>query len=232
MNVLSFSLWGSSPRYCTGMIRNAELAPKIYPGWKVWVFIDTIVPPDVTAKLVDLGCVLEGMIGDAPPMMQRFLIADNPAVDRFLVRDADSRIGPEEAAACQEWIAEDTILWTCRDHPAHCRPINGGLWGACWRRPNWHAPKMAGLIRDYLAGRGKTYGGSDHDQHFLCSYIWPWASVSCTQHSSVCLKAYPGSKPFPVAWPWPRFMGEVVNIRPDGTEEYRDGDWQQIQKDN
>lgn len=221
MNVLSFSLYGSSPRYCVGMIRNAELAPKIYPGWKVWVFIDSTVLPDVTAKLVDLGCVLEGMTGDIPPMMQRFLIADNPAVDRFCIRDSDSRVGPEEARAVQEWIDDDTCFHFARAHPAHCRPINGGMWGATWHRPNWSAPEMVGMLKDYLANEGKAYQGNDADQHALAVKVWPWARSSCTQHSSVCLKAYPGSKPFPMAWPEGRFFGQVVSILPDGTEEFR-----------
>ncbi len=32
MRVVSFTLWGSAPRYTVGAVRNAELAPAVYPG--------------------------------------------------------------------------------------------------------------------------------------------------------------------------------------------------------
>ena len=30
--VIAFSLWGDQPIYTVGALKNAELAPKIYPG--------------------------------------------------------------------------------------------------------------------------------------------------------------------------------------------------------
>jgi len=33
--VISYGLYGSSARYTVGVVRNAELAPAVYPGWKV-----------------------------------------------------------------------------------------------------------------------------------------------------------------------------------------------------
>lgn len=234
MNVISFSLYGDNPRYLQGALRNVELAKKYYPGWECVFSIpwENSLEPITGQLLANGGKIFRHlMTGEVPPMFWRFLVADNPNVDRFIVRDADSRIGPEEAAAVAEWIKDDTVLHTCRSHPAHCRPINGGMWGAMWRRPNWSAPSMSELIQDYLTNEGLTYTGHDHDQHFLCTKIWPWAKSSCTQHSSVCLEAYPGSKPFPMKWQWPRFMGEVYEIDAEGNEMPRDGDWQQISKE-
>jgi hypothetical protein len=229
MNALSFSLYGNAPKYNLGMIRNAELAPKVYPGWKVFVFIDPSVPPAITERLVDLGCVLAGEDMNVPPMMRRFLVADFPSVERFIVRDADSRISTMEADAVNEWIQEDTIIHTCRAHPAHCRPMNGGLWGAQWRRPNWAAPNMMDLIQTYLDMIAQSYHGHDPDQHFINQMIWDWGRISCTQHDSVCRHCFPGSKDFPTPWPKPRFMGEVWEIDADGNEFPRPGDWEQIQ---
>eukprot|EP00965_Chrysotila_dentata_P170871 5639765-Pleurochrysis_carterae.AAC.1 len=34
VRVISYGLYGSSTRYTIGVIRNAELAPIVYPGWK------------------------------------------------------------------------------------------------------------------------------------------------------------------------------------------------------
>src|SRR5690606_19151093 len=34
MNVISMSLYGREPKYVTGALENAALAPRIYPGWE------------------------------------------------------------------------------------------------------------------------------------------------------------------------------------------------------
>ena len=31
--IISFSLWGTDPKYTIGAVRNAELAKTIYSGW-------------------------------------------------------------------------------------------------------------------------------------------------------------------------------------------------------
>lgn len=235
MNAISFSLYGDSPKYIEGVARNIKLAKKYYPDWMVNVYCDAQnfrrLPK--TGDNVAIFWLAEDLCVDGlrvPPMFWRFLIADDLTVERFIVRDADSRIGPEEAAAVEEWIKDDTILHTCRAHPAHCRPINGGLWGAQWRRNNWDGPSMIKLIKDYFREKAPHYNGHDHDQHFLGTILWPMLKHTCTQHSSVCLEAYPGSKPFPMKWPWPRFMGEVWDIDKDGNESPRAGDWESVPK--
>lgn len=165
------------------------------------------------------------------PMFWRFLPADDLDVERFLSRDCDSRIGPEEAAACAEWIAEDKILWTVRAHPAHGRPINGGMFGLQVQRENWRAPSFAQAMRGFLANKSDP-GAYGTDQEFLCTWLWQWAHVSATQHDAVTRQAYPRSKPFPVKWPWPRFMGEVFEICPEtGADIPRPGDWESVPKD-
>ena len=240
MKAISFSLYGPNEKYLRGLTRNIDLRREFYPGWHIFVFCDranfhklTGCADNQRGEYTSSGVTLLSLKENewCPSMMQRFLVADFEKVERFIIRDADSRLGAEEAAAVVEWINEDTILHTCRAHPAHCRPINGGLWGAMWHRNNWSAPPMAGLIRDYLDTHATLYRGHDMDQHFLAKMIWPWAQASCTQHASVCRGEYPGSKPFPVQWPWPRFMGEVVEVDSEGNESFRDGDWQQIPKD-
>jgi hypothetical protein len=55
MNAIAFSLFGTSNLYVNGMIRNAELAKTVYPGWKVVVYADTDVPKVALHKLSKLG---------------------------------------------------------------------------------------------------------------------------------------------------------------------------------
>ena len=99
MNAIAFSLFGTSNLYVNGMIRNAELAKTVYPGWKVVVYADTDVPKVALHKLSKLGVDLRKPIASIPnQMFWRFCIADDPKVERFIVRDSDSRINRREAA--------------------------------------------------------------------------------------------------------------------------------------
>ena len=62
-------------------------------------------------------------------MFWRFLVADDASVERFIVRDSDSRLNAREAHAVAEWMKSGKKVHTIRDHPNHDRPLNGGLWG-------------------------------------------------------------------------------------------------------
>ena len=58
---------------------------------------------------------------------RRFMVADDPLVDRFMIRDIDSRLGPRDAAAVQEWIASRYSVHSMRDHPMHGTEMMGGI---------------------------------------------------------------------------------------------------------
>ena len=49
--IISFSLWGSNPKYTIGAIRNAELTPIIYPGWVSRFYCGLSVPINIINKL-------------------------------------------------------------------------------------------------------------------------------------------------------------------------------------
>src|SRR5688572_103454 len=91
MNAIAFSLYGSDPKYCVGMVRNAELAAIVYPGWTVVVYLDASVPQATQSALLQRMCVLKYRHQE-PGMFWRFHINDQPDVERYLIRDADSRL--------------------------------------------------------------------------------------------------------------------------------------------
>lgn len=51
MKVISFSLWGSDPKYNIGAIENAKLARKIYPDWTCRFYVGRSVPEETLGKL-------------------------------------------------------------------------------------------------------------------------------------------------------------------------------------
>lgn len=244
MKVISFSLYGDSPKYIVGMAKNILLAHQWYPGWICRVYQSVPAAIALTEHIIGeayngkyphnfpeyqkFTAINEQII---PPMLWRFTVADDPDVERFIVRDADSRIGPREAAAVQEWEQSGLLFHSMRDHFAHARPMNGGMIGCQWKNHNWAAPSMISLYQEWVrTGKRDAYlagGNHDEDQGFLNKMIWPWAKHSCLQHDSVSRHHFPGAKPFPTRREWPRFVGEVW----DEHDNPRSGDWENCPKD-
>jgi len=132
--LISFTLYGNDPKYVEGMYRNIELKEQFYPDWEVMVFHDNSVAGDVIEKL-GLRAALRN-VSDYRifPASWRFLAYDENDVERFISRDADSRLSQREAGAVAEWEDSEKVLHIMRDHPhhgspAHGKPILGGMWG-------------------------------------------------------------------------------------------------------
>lgn len=219
--VISFGLWGENPRYLVGAIENVKLAPEVYPGWICRFYVPTAQEPELAktiAALSERGAEIlywpEGIFG----MYARFIVADDPTVERFIIRDTDSRLSMREAAACQQWIDSGKLLWTARDHPAHCRGLNGAMWGAV----GGALPNMETLIRGWLKTQGETEFIYGSDQEFLGRHIWTRFWMHSIQHDSCC--GYQDALPFPTRRENYRFMGEVFEA--DGTP--REKDWEQV----
>ena len=53
--IIAFSLWGDTPMYTVGAVRNAELVPKVYgDSWTSRFYISNDVPSEVVEKLKSL----------------------------------------------------------------------------------------------------------------------------------------------------------------------------------
>lgn len=223
MRYISLSLWGTAPKYLVGAIENVKLAKELYPDWQCvfWVPCDNTAPTETIHELESLGAKVLCGIPSQPPMYWRFGIADFTDCEYFIVRDADSRLSLREKAAVDQWIASGKILHSMRDHGAHCRGLNGGLWGA----KGGTMPHMETLIRDWLAllkREGRPDWNYGDDQDFLGRYIWTRFWMHSMQHDSCC--NYQDALPFPTRREGYRFVGEVFEA--DGTP--RERDWEQV----
>jgi hypothetical protein len=176
VNVLSFSLWGQRPKYLTGMIRNAELSPRIYPGWQCRVYCGRSVPADAMARLAAMPHVTTIAMphdGDWTGLFWRFIAAGDAAADAVVFRDADSRLTARERGAVDEWVASGRAVHVMRDHPEHTAPILGGMWGI--RRG---AATSIGELMDAFpkTDRWQT------DQDFLAERVWPLVRADAVEH--------------------------------------------------
>src|ERR1700726_1077175 len=93
-NVISFSLWGAAPFYGFGAMINLALCRTVYPDWTCRFYVDATVPQPCVTYLRDNGADVRRMEDEYPGvgLFQRFLVMNDPAVGRFLVRDCDARL--------------------------------------------------------------------------------------------------------------------------------------------
>ena len=202
--IISFSLYGTDPKYVVGMKRNIQIAPGVYPGWEVVVngskeslgLLEATSPGfPYTAITYDTPTGHEGMFW-------RFLLIHREDAERVIFRDADSRLNRREKAAVDEWIADDTDMHVMRDHVDHANwPILGGMWGIKT------TPAIKAILSNPDAFKLKVQ--KLDDMRFLANYVWPVFMGSMTHHSSV-ETIHPYAKPFPRHTIHLGFVGEVI----------------------
>ena len=231
--VISMSLYGSNPLYTRGAIENAKLVDKVFPEWKLRIYLpntdrsrkDIVVPDNVIKQLksyVDLVFInLPTTV--VKPMMWRFLVANDITVDRFIVRDADSRLIPRDATEVERWIQSGKAFHCIRDHQGHRGwPVYGGLWGA--------VPSQLRLIvkNNTFEGKMGKFGPQfSQDQVFLRNVVWPQVKHDAYCSDSFTCRKKESSHPFATNRSANfEFVGEVI----DGNGHRRDSDFRKIKK--
>jgi hypothetical protein len=174
--IVSISVWGDSPRYCVGAIKNAELCAKLLPDWKCRIFVDNTVPIQYVNVLHDMQNVevaevdQEGVFGAFWRFYSMFEDENNVVVSR----DSDSRISEREVRAINEWLTSDKKFSIIRDHARHYDwPILAGMWG------------MKGILDDAIYDKMIQYSQNHYytvDQIFLAQEIWPQAENDSLIH--------------------------------------------------
>lgn len=194
-NVIAYSLWGTNPRYLTTAERNARIARDIYPGWTCRFYHDDTVPQTALDALRKAGAGLVAMPRHIAMegLMWRFLVAGDPDVDRFAVRDADSLLTVQERIAVDDWLASGKRFHLMRDWYSHTDLMLAGLWGG-----------TGGILTGIAARIAAFTGDNDRidrklDQRFLADVVWPSIRDDSLTHDSYfgCFDA----RPFP---PWGR----------------------------
>ena len=139
-----------SPRPDPSTTHDNPPAPSlpIPPYWasQVRVYLDGSVPAPIISQLEYFGAQIvkmgdRGLAGGIGGMFWRFLVASDPGVDRFIVRDSDSRLNPRERLAVEEWIlsglqARGRRWRVCRDGLG-AGGGRSGLDGVGWVKGSW-----------------------------------------------------------------------------------------------
>lgn len=200
--VIAFSLWGANPKYTTGAIKNADLAPTVYPDWICRFYVDQTVPSEVVDNLKARSHVeVIQLGGDRGWKMSfvRFFPAADPDVEVLICRDADSRLNLREKAAVESWLQSPQKYHIMRDHPRHNVPMLAGMWGV-----KGNVLDMEILVEQHLvdqADLGLRYG---IDQHFLATKIYPKTQSSLVVHDEIFLQ-----NPYPTPRQGLEYVGQV-----------------------
>jgi tetratricopeptide (TPR) repeat protein len=177
-NIISFSLWGPAPFYGYGAMINLVLSRTVYPGWTCRFYVDASVPRACVAFLADNGADVRKIEDEYPGvgLFQRFLVMNDPAVGRFLVRDCDARLSAAEADLVQQWMDSGYPFHAVRDHVLHNELMIGCLWAG---RTDCGIDIVALMRRYFTHGPTAKYG---HDQRMLGLMLWPLIRSRCLVH--------------------------------------------------
>lgn len=177
--IISFSLWGKKAFYLNGALLNYALQPEIYPGWKCRFYIDETVPNEFIEQVPNAEIIEMDKSDGNYGLFWRFEPLKDDSIERFIVRDTDSRLNLREADAVREWEESGKEFHIMRDNIQHAVPICGGMWGATNEFISKIKNDYDELLTGYLEGltfdqlykfRGKYF---NTDQPFLWKYIWP-----------------------------------------------------------
>jgi tetratricopeptide (TPR) repeat protein len=207
-DVISFSLWGAAPFYAYGAMINLVLARTIYPGWSCRFYVAADVPRTCVAFLRDNGADVRNMEDEYPGvgLFQRFLVMNDPAVGRFLVRDCDARLSQGEADLVRQWIESDYPFHAVRDHVLH----NELMIGCTWAGRTDCGIDMVELMKRYFSVTSGPTARYGHDQRMLGLMLWPLIRNRCLVHD----KYYrlPGVHTVPLRDPASHFGAGHQNI--------------------
>jgi hypothetical protein len=190
-NIISFSLWGSSPRYLRGAVDNVLAARRLYPGWTCVFFADESVPAAVRRTLIELGAQVRLEPGEQPIRYRlgwRFKVANEVGVGRFLVRDADSVVSERERDAVAAWLQSDCWFHAMRDWWTHSDLLLAGMWGGV----AGVLPDLHRMLGGYQSAAMET---PNIDQWFLRDRVWRYVRQTCLVHDR-CFTP-PGAVPWP-----------------------------------
>ena len=186
--VISYSLFGSNPRYLKPILLTARDVTCILPGWSIWVYHDCTVPKVIIEELIELGVKVINISGTEyytwAPKFWRFLPVLKENVDTVLFRDSDSIITKREVILVNLWMGSNFKAQIIRDHQLHIAPIMAGMFGLKkdlfpFFAGQLHCNEDFKIKRDYSS-----------DQEFLAKKIYSAIKFDSLVHTSFF--SYPG----------------------------------------
>ena len=176
-----------------GALRNLVLTSRLLPQWKMRVYIGRKVPLKIIQLLKLYGATVV-YVDDkeiaVPSDYWAYLVADDPNVTRFIVRNVTHRLSPRQTRLINDWQLSDHAYHTIRDRP--------------WHSDMALVPDLFGAVREHLHHKLNTsmfdiiLGATqeeriDDARGLLNDVIWPVIKEDVLSHVSVEADKWTGS---------------------------------------
>ena len=204
-----------------GVLRNAHLIKVFLPEWRLRVFVSdsssSSLPPRILTKLLTAGATLSYVpdaIADTVPIhMRSYLIADDPHVEYFVIRQPKQRLSDRDTFAIHNWISSNATFHCVRDHPLHkTQSIVRGLWGARRERlKTLLGSSMHQIVENHVKNVSLKAEPGVVMKSFLTDRLWPVVQGNVLCQDSVSCKDWPGSVPFKLARQFTEALGDLYN---------------------
>jgi hypothetical protein len=220
--LVSFCVWGKSDLYNLGLLENAIIMPKIFPGWIMHVSYTPTANQKIINELSKIPWVELEMFNEpnhSKNTMLRFLPGMQPKNDVVIFRDADSRLLKRDYLAVMDWLNNtNKKVHLMRDHSANKFKIMAGLWGV--REGIIAKSEIVQKFYDYYTK--PEFDKWTIDQVYLQKYIYPLIENTTCIHTSFN-QFEPWALPFPKGCP-PRkygFCGQTFHYAPEACKKMR-----------
>lgn len=214
MNYIVFSVYGSDKKYLHGACWNAERARDFYPGWRCVFFVDDVLSVTASHLRACDAIVTLPLWPSIGGMYWRHCFPDLPNVslDRYIVRDVDSRLSWREREAVMAWVDSGKTFHLMRDHPGQSHPVMQGMYGVLGNA-------LAGISSSFKDVPNVRGGADALFQQLYDSKM----KGNALEHGEFHKDKYPLQVPFPSKRVGVRFVGEIFdeNDRPNE-------DWKQL----
>lgn len=209
--LITFSLWGQTPKYTEGAIANAKIAQSLFSDWLCRFYIADSVPKKTVETLTSMdnvelvhmdsniklsfldrirfyvrGMDLEKHKSDLMQewMVWRFYAASEPDVAIVLSRDADSRLSRRERAMVQEFEDSGFLFHDIKDHPSHFK--RKGFCGGMWGVKGDVIDDVQGLFQEFKVGYTKSIGRGIDESFMELIYTNFCTSENTLKHYLSC----------------------------------------------
>lgn len=231
MKYISYSLFGDSKLYCQGMLDNLPLIRKYYPDWRTIIYISENSPVLRTLESENVELVVmppsnslyrasDNIEWHKDPvsynMTWRYHVLDKDDCEYATFRDADSRVNPREAAAVNEFVANNYLalcLYECKEHWNGVMPGMSSLYNVGFTYKK--------TIKQYIDEYLEVYKEGHEPMIFFDIHAFRTLFIEPVGYA-VRRCGFGTDNPLAVPMPpeYGRFVGDVVH------PEWRDEKWQ------
>ena len=166
--VFSYCIYGSQKKYCLGMVKNLEQIKKLFPDFKVWIYLGNDVPCeyiDQYKSFRNVTLINTNITGLQLTSYRYFTLTEQ--FDTIFIRDADSRFGERDLWCITHFLNSDFKIFTIRDHKFHGQELMAGQTGF----KNFLIPTLKSSYSIFENTR-PTVDYYQCDQDFIKEYIF------------------------------------------------------------